>query len=262
MLLIAGANRMKIDRCLAGLALLLAALNFADNVSAEAQRPPSATLSFRPSTNQPAVPWIAGRVPEMTSPTSPDGPFVEADSPSPQGLTLAELESIAMANNPTLRQAAMRVRAARAKRLQEGLYPNPVIGYRGEEMGDEGTAGLQGGFIGQEIVTAGKLRLRTAVAGHEVREAQQAFHAQRARVLNDVHIGMYEVLVAQRTVELNRRLVDIGREGVTAANRLLEAMEVSRVDVLQAKIEADSSALRLHDAENRHRAACRGWLLL
>ena len=184
-----------------------------------------------------------------------------ADEPAPlpadwptDGMSLAQLESIALTDNPTLRQAEMRVRAARAKCLQEGLYPNPVIGYRGEEMGALGTAGLQGGFVEQEIVTARKLRLRRSVAGHEVRQAEQALAAQTARVLNDVRTGAYEVLVAQRTVELNRRLVDIGREGVDAAKRLFKAMEVSRVDVLQARIEADSSALRLSDAENRHRA--------
>jgi cobalt-zinc-cadmium efflux system outer membrane protein len=177
-----------------------------------------------------------------------------ADEPA-GGMSLVELESIALAENPTLRQAEMRVRAARANCLQQGLYPNPVIGYRGEEMGALGTAGLQGGFLEQEIVTAGKLRLRRSVAGHEVRQAEQVLVAQTARVLNDVRTGGYEVLVAQRTVELNRRLVEIGREGVDAANRLLKAMEVSRVDVLQAQIEADSSALRLSDAENGHRAA-------
>ncbi|HYW79928.1 MAG TPA: TolC family protein [Thermoguttaceae bacterium] len=178
-----------------------------------------------------------------------------AELPPADEVSLGELESIALAENPTLRQAEMRVRAARAKCLQEGLYPNPVIGYRGEEMGSMGTAGRQGGFLGQEIVTADKLQLRRSVAGHEVRQAEQALAAQRARVLNDVRTGAYDVMVAQRAVELNRQLVDIGREGVGAAERLLEAMEVSRVDVLQARIEADSSALRLHDAQNRHLAA-------
>lgn len=169
-------------------------------------------------------------------------------------ISLAQLESIALSENPTLRQAEMRVRAARAKYLQVGLYPNPVIGYRGEEMGSQGKAGLQGGFFGQEIVTAGKLRLRRAVVGHEIRQAEQRLHAQTARVINDVRTGAYEVLVAQRTVELNQRLVGIGREGVDTAERLKEALMVSGVDVLQARIEADSSALRLSDAQNRRLA--------
>ena len=38
-----------------------------------------------------------------------------------------------------------------------GLYPNPTIGYIGDQMGAQGTAGeIQGGYIQQTIVTAGK----------------------------------------------------------------------------------------------------------
>ena len=98
--------------------------------------------------------------------------------------TLAELEEIALANNPTLLQAAARVRAARAKCLQVGLYPNPALLYRGEEMGDEDRAGLQGAFFSQEIVTAGKLRHRRAVVAHEIQQAEYARQAQCGRVLN------------------------------------------------------------------------------
>ena len=38
--------------------------------------------------------------------------------------------------NPTLAQAAARVQAARAQCLQVGLYPNPVVGYQGSEIGN------------------------------------------------------------------------------------------------------------------------------
>jgi len=140
----------------------------------------------------------------------------------------------------------MRTRAARGKMLQARLYPNPVIGYIGEEMGAEGTAGQQGGVVGQEIVTAGKLRLRSAVLAHEVQQAEHAWQAQRRRVLNDVRTAWYETLAAQQIVELKERLVEIGDKGVQAAEDLLEALEVSRVDVLQARIEADRARSR-HD---------------
>ena len=72
-------------------------------------------------------------------------------------LTLETLEGLALANNPALAKAEAQVRAIRGKWLQSGLYPNPVLGYSGDEMGDSGTAGKQGAFVTQEIVTAGKL---------------------------------------------------------------------------------------------------------
>jgi len=167
------------------------------------------------------------------------------------------VESIALERNPTLVQAEMRIQAASGKQVQVGLYPNPVIGYESEEMGLEGRAGKQGGFVGQEIVTQGKLRLRRAVAGHEIVQARHGLEAQQLRVLNDVRAGWYNVLIAQRMVELNSGLVRIGQQGVDAAEQLLAAKEVSRVDVLQAKIEADSARVSLYDATARQLAAWR-----
>ena len=198
-----------------------------------------------------------------TAPLPPAGqslpvPFPAAEPTPAPGMTLAELEAMAERCNPTLAQAAARVQAARGQCLQVGLYPNPVAGYLGSEIGNEGRAGQQGGFIGQEVVTAGKLQLNRAVASQEVRQAQYAWAAQRFRVLTDVRRGFYEVLVAQRTVELAEQLVGIGESGVKTAEALMKAKEVARADVLQARIEADSAKILLEKARNRHTGAWRG----
>jgi outer membrane protein TolC len=109
---------------------------------------------------------------QSPEPTPQDGqelvPVPEATSERSGSLALADVEQMALQNNPSLAQAYARVEAARGIWLQVGLYPNPVAGYVAEEMGDEGTAGLQGGFIGQQLVTAGKLRLNRQVACQEV----------------------------------------------------------------------------------------------
>jgi cobalt-zinc-cadmium efflux system outer membrane protein len=174
---------------------------------------------------------------------------------NPAPITLAELEQIALGNNPTLAQATRRVHALRGKHVQSGLYPNPVIGYVGEEVGDEGRGGQQGAFFRQEIVTAEKLRLNRAVVSHEIAKAQQDLEIQRRRVINDVRAAAYELLVAQRTVKLDEQLVRIGDEGTKVAEQLLEAKEVSRADVLQARIEANSARLQLDNARNDHQSA-------
>jgi outer membrane protein, heavy metal efflux system len=172
-------------------------------------------------------------------------------------MTLAELESLAAQNNPTLAQAAARVDAARAAWLQAGLYPNPRAGYQASEINDEKQAGQQGGFFGQEIVTADKLKLSRAAAAQAVQQAQCAWAAQRGRVENDVRRAFYDVLVAQHTIDLANQLVRVGQEGVRAADELFKAKEVSRVDVLQARIEADTARIMAQKARNRHVAAWR-----
>ena len=172
-------------------------------------------------------------------------------------LSIADLEQMGLTNNPTLVQAARNVQALRGKRLQVGLYPNPLLGYVGEEIGDEGRGGQQGIVVNQQIVTAGKLRLNRAVVGHEIERAQQEWEIQRRRVINDVRTAAYQTLAAQRTVALGRQLVRIGEEGREAAQELLKDQEVSRVDVLQARIEANSAKLLLENARNEQQAAWR-----
>jgi cobalt-zinc-cadmium efflux system outer membrane protein len=86
-------------------------------------------------------------------------PAVAAE-PLPQRLNLAALEQLALEHNPTLLQASANIEAAEGRSQQAGLYPNPTVGYSGERIGAAGTAGeMQGLFIDQMIVTAGKLRL-------------------------------------------------------------------------------------------------------
>ena len=193
----------------------------------------------------------------------PEAPHtVSLRSSNPRGrshepLTVADLEALALANNPTLVQASRRIEALRGKHLQVGLPPNPMIGYQGEEIGDDGDAGQQGMFLGQQLVTGGKLGLDRAVVSHEIAQARHETGMQRMRVINAVRARAFEVIVTQRAVALNEQLVALGDEGLLAAEKLREAKEVSLVDVLQARVEANSARLGLSNAQNDQQAAWR-----
>ncbi len=192
-----------------------------------------------------------------------DAPAVEPDGchpsePAPAtGLTLPELEQWALGHNPTLARAAAQLNAARGSYVQAGLYPNPVAGYLGNEVGNEGRAGQQGGFLSQEVVTAGKLLLSRNVAAHEIQRAELAWEAQRLRILTDVRSGFYDVLVAQLAVELTSKLASIGEASLKSAETLMKEQEVGRGDVLQARIESDSAKVLLERARNRYTGAWR-----
>ncbi|OHB67983.1 MAG: hypothetical protein A2V70_09885 [Planctomycetes bacterium RBG_13_63_9] len=171
------------------------------------------------------------------------------------GLGLDDLQQIALQWNPTLVQAAMEVRAAQGNYVQAGLYPNPTIGYLADEVGNDGGDGLQGGFVGQKIVTAGKLRLGRAVASRAIQQARYVWEAQRQKVFNDVRASFYETLLAQEMIHINEELVGIAEEGLQITEKLLAAKEVSRADVLQARIEVERAGLNLNEARNHHRQA-------
>ena len=186
-----------------------------------------------------------------TMPGSPP----KKEPPKVRLLTLADIRSIAQQNNPTLIQARMVVRAAQGQQIQAGLCPNPEVGYEGADVGLEGTSGQQGSVIGQEFVTAGKLKIAANAAGHGVTAARHALEAQRWRVMNSVRAGFYEVLIAQKMVSINEDLVRIGNEAETITARLRAAQEVSKAEVLQASIEAERARVSHFMATNRHRIA-------
>ncbi|HKM67420.1 MAG TPA: TolC family protein, partial [Candidatus Acidoferrum sp.] len=72
--------------------------------------------------------------------------------------TIEEAQRLAAESNPTLRQAEAEIRAAKARQQQSALYPNPTVGYTGDEIrGGSVGGGKQGFFVEQTIVTGGKL---------------------------------------------------------------------------------------------------------
>jgi cobalt-zinc-cadmium efflux system outer membrane protein len=174
-----------------------------------------------------------------------------------QGLTCDQMIDIALSNNPTVRQAGSALEAAQGNWVQVGLYPNPGIGYLGNQIGDRGTAGQQGAYWQQEFVRGGKLQLNREVAEREVMIARQNLAAQRQRVVNDVRIHFYNTLIAQRMLEITRDMEGISKQALSVADQLFNAQQVGKVDVLQARIESSNANIRVTAAQNRLAASWR-----
>ena len=179
------------------------------------------------------------------------------EDPMSKGLTLAELERLALENNPTLVQATAVIDAARGRMIQAGLYPNPMVGYSGGEIGGDGRAGQQGFVVGQEIVRGGKLELSRAVAGQELQQAEALADAQRYRVLNSVRAAYYTALAAERKVRITKELVELGEKATQIASDLLGAGQGTKQDVLQAEIELEQVRILTENAVNNYQAAWR-----
>lgn len=171
------------------------------------------------------------------------------------GLTLEQLEQMALSNNPSLSRAAALVGAARGTWTQVGLSPNPSVGYEGQQLGSGGLAEQHGVVFNQEIVRGGKLRLNRAVAAGDVAIAEQQLAAQRQRVLTDVRIAFYQVLLAEQQTAIASQVANISEAGSRAADALLQAKEVGQGDVLQAQLEMENSRIQVENARNRRQAA-------
>jgi len=155
-----------------------------------------------------------------------------------QLISLTQVQDLALANNPTLRQAEAEIHTAQARQKQAGLYPNPSAGYSGEEIrGGSFGGGQQGFFVSQTIVTAGKLGLSRAVAGHSVRISEIEAEEQRMRVMNGIRLGFYRALAAQEMLDLKRDLLRISEDTLNTVRQQRNIGQADETELLQAEVE-------------------------
>jgi cobalt-zinc-cadmium efflux system outer membrane protein len=189
-------------------------------------------------------------------PSSAQGQTPAAAPATLASLTLSDLEQMAAQHNPTLTQAAAKVEAARGRAVQSGLYPNPTVGYLGDRIGAAGTAGeMQGLFIDQTIVTAGKLRLNRAKSAQEVSQAEAQALAQQYRVLNGVRVRFYQLLAMQRLIDVQTDLAAVADDAVKTTEQLVNVGAANKADLLQARIEARQERVALTNARTQYAAA-------
>ncbi|MBA4064523.1 MAG: transporter [Isosphaera sp.] len=169
-------------------------------------------------------------------------------------LTVADLERLALAHNPTLVQAAAFVDAARGKATQAGLPFNPTVGQTFEQIGAGNTFGEARWFtLQQQIVTGGKLRLSRLKYQKEAELAEIQASAQRLRVVNGITSAYFGVLAAQRTVENERRLLENAEAAVKTTEQLVNVGQGNQQDLLQAQVDASQARVALRTAEARLR---------
>lgn len=191
------------------------------------------------------------RQPGMTAPEQ-----AASLQPQPQ-LGLAELEQMALHNNPSLGRAHAQVQVARGNWVQVGLPPNPSVGYSGQQLGSGGLAEQHGVYVTQEIVRGGKLNLNRQAAAHEVARAEQELVAQQYRVVTDVRVAYYRVLIAQRQIDLSYGISSMYQKALATTDRLFQAQEISKLDLLDAKLDLENANVALKNAQNSHVAAWR-----
>ncbi|MGI8742298.1 MAG: TolC family protein [Bryobacteraceae bacterium] len=174
------------------------------------------------------------------------------------GTRLEDLEQMALANNPTMAQAKANVRVAAGLARQANLYPNPTVGYYGDEIrGGYSRGGKAGGFISQTIVLGGKLRAARRVAELQANEVETSGQVQRLRILTNVRVLFYQVLAAQRLVEVRQNLDKLARDATQTSYQLGNVGQADRPDVLQAEVEEQQAKVNLRIAQQDLQASWR-----
>lgn len=193
------------------------------------------------------IPFLISSIPTLAQSEQPQATGQPASS-----VTLVELERMALANNPTLAQAAAEIEAAKGRARQAGMLPNPTIGYSADEVsrGPIIRGGEHGIFAEQTIPLGGKLSLSRRIFEREATQAEALLDVQRQRVLNDVRILYYSALAAERRVQVRQNLVSLAAEAVGVSRQLYNTGAADQTDVLAAEIEARETQMALERAQN------------
>ena len=153
-------------------------------------------------------------------------------------LSLEKLQQLARRNNPTLVQAWTHIESERAKALQASLYPNPVIGYSGDQIAVNNTAGeFHGGFIRQEFVTAGKLELSCQKFLARASAAEFQALAQEYRVMNGIVIQFYRILGSQEKVKIQQDFFKKCQDNLLTVKEMFNIGQANEVDMHQANVQ-------------------------
>jgi cobalt-zinc-cadmium efflux system outer membrane protein len=168
-------------------------------------------------------------------------------------LDLPSLWSLALANNPALREAAADINVARGQLIQAGKYPNPRLAYSEEAIGTKQAA--PGNLVlqaTQEIVTGGKRRLDMAIARQGVDVAGLASLGRKFDVLTRVRRAYLDYLGWWYTVEANRRIVASLEKSVGVLREQVEVVkDRPRVDLVRSQSALEEARTNL----NRNRAS-------
>jgi outer membrane protein, heavy metal efflux system len=205
--------------------------------------------------NDPAAPETAPlpqtveHEPADIAPASPSASSAPASTlmTNVSAMTLTDLEALLLQCHPDLQAAAQNVAAAQGRAVQAGLYPNPVAGSASPQWA--GNESQFNGFVSQDVVTAGKLKLQKAAVQQEVRQAQYDFQRVRFERLTILRQLFYTGLAAQERVALQQRLVELTTNSQRVADQLLQAGLGTKGDLLLLRIEQNRASVALRNAQ-------------
>ncbi len=179
-------------------------------------------------------------------------PLDEAPRPlaGPNGcpLTLDDLQRLAAANSPALREAAANVVTAEGNMIQAGLYPNPTLAWSNQPSNNNSTAGSYGAMYDQVIMTGGKLKLQQAAAQIDLDNARLALKKARNDLATAVRNAYFALLVSIETVRVTKALAEFTYTVYRISEEMLIAGSVASYEPAALRAQCFTARLTYRQA--------------
>lgn len=181
---------------------------------------------------------------------------VLGNAPEPNGLlTLEEALRLTLMNNPELTAFSLETRAAHARELQAGLWPNPELSVEVEEFGGTGD---RRGFdaaattlqISQPIELGHQSQKRKKVASFEKDLAHLDYQYKHLDIFSDAAKAFFEVLKAQEKLALSNELLDLSKVTFNSVEKRVAAGKDSPLEKTRASVAHTDIQIQ-HDETRR-----------
>lgn len=176
---------------------------------------------------------------------------------SDSGLSLNALIDQARQNSPVIQQAIAEIERNRGQWVQAGLYPNPTIGFQADQIADFGPYGQFGGYVSQNIVTGGKLRIARGVAWYDLLNARLRLRWQEVELARQVRNDYYAVIIATESLRITRLICELADSLYAQQLAALRVGQTTAHDASAARALAGQARISHRQAQNRAQAAWR-----
>ena len=179
-----------------------------------------------------------------------------------QKLALRQAVEVSLQNNGAIKSFREEKGIRDAGRVRAGLLPNPTLELEGDTGALTGSSAEKSLSVGvsQEFFLGGKRQKRLASADQEL-EIYRWQLADRERVLReevktafyDVILAAQRIALADRSIELNRQLLDVAKERLAAGD--IPELEMNLVKVELAR--GEGAKIGVEKALNQNQARLR-----
>ncbi|HOW63905.1 MAG TPA: TolC family protein [Verrucomicrobiota bacterium] len=164
-------------------------------------------------------------------------------------LTLEEAVRLALENNPELRASRGRIDAAAGRAYQSKLWTNPELIFSAEDWpvsgGGDFSDAKQTIGAAQTIPFPGKKNLDRHIGISGVRLSEAELDLRRVERVRDVKSTFYQVLAAERLVEVAGELVNVAESSAATARKRVAAGAAPDQEQLRAEIPLEQARIEL-----------------
>jgi len=168
-------------------------------------------------------------------------------------LTIESAIRLALESNPELRASGARINAAAGRAYQSRKWTNPELELNAEDwpVGNHGefSDAKQTIGISQTLPFPGKKTLDRRIGNSAVKLSEAEFGLRRLEIEREVKIAFYQVLAAERLVEVEGELVRVAESSANVARKRVEAGAAGDQEQLRAEVLLEQARTELSGLE-------------